>query len=107
MKKDVLKIVDGLLVILLLVMGGIYTWFAAGISWVAQLYRAVHAGMLYMLPATIVAGVALVFVLSLLAVLLKNGRNSAKAMLAFADRRRLPVLVALVAGYWYICPALL
>ncbi|MEZ0262868.1 MAG: hypothetical protein ACAH80_17820 [Alphaproteobacteria bacterium] len=106
MQKETLQKFDGLLIVLLLVMGGAYTWFATTISWTAQLYRAVHAGMLYMLPATIVAGVAAVFVLSMLAVLLKNGRNTTSALLAFADRRRLGVLISLVAGYWYIAPVL-
>jgi hypothetical protein len=99
--------IDGLLLVLLAIMGGAYAFIASHISWTAQMYRAVHAGFLYMLPATIITVVPALIALSAAIVLLRHGRNSFSVMLDFADRRRLGVLAALVAGYWYICPVLL
>lgn len=96
--------IDALLLVLLTIMGGIYAFFAAQISWTSQLYRAVHAGFLYMLPATIITVVAALILLSAAIVLLRHGRNSVNVMLDFSGRRRLGVVAALVAGYWYIAP---
>lgn len=90
---------DGLLLALLTIEGAAFTWLAAGISWVAQMHRAVHAGFLYMLPATIVAGIAAFFVLGALGVLARNGKDSVCVMMEFIDRRRTVVLGVLLAGY--------
>lgn len=93
---------DGLLLVLLVAEGAAFTWLTASISWVSQMYRAVHAGFLYMLPAMVVAGISLVFLLGGLGVLAWNGRNSVRVMTEFIDRRRLAVLGVLVVGYWWL-----
>ncbi|TAL30992.1 MAG: hypothetical protein EPN97_11695 [Alphaproteobacteria bacterium] len=99
MQKVNVQKMDGLLLALLTVEGAAFTWLTAGISWVAQMYRAVHAGFLYMAPAMVVACIALSFVLGYLGVLLRNGKNSIRVMMEFVDRRRTIVLAVLMAGY--------
>lgn len=99
MQNENLQKMDGLLLALLTVEGAAFTWLTTNISWVAQMHRAVHAGFLYMLPAMVVAGIALTFVLSYLGVLAWNGKNSIRIMMEFIDRRRMVVLGVLLAGY--------
>jgi hypothetical protein len=102
MQKVNVQKIDGLLLVLLTVEGAAFAWLAAGISWVAQLYRAVHAGFLYMAPAVVVAGVALSFVLGYLGVLLRHGKNSVHVMMEFVDRRRTVASVVILLGYAWL-----
>jgi hypothetical protein len=99
MQKEDLHKMDGLLLALLTIEGAAFAWLTAGISWVAQMHRAVHGGFLYMLPAMVVAGIALSFALGAFGVLLWNGKNSVIVMMKFVDRHRMIVSGVLLIGY--------